>query len=604
MINFKNALVGFLLLCAAHATQAQRLHGELKKWHKVTLDVAGPQVDESDDNNPFLLYKFDVEFRHKESGKSYLVPGYFAADGRAAESGATGGNVWRAHFAPDETGTWNFEVRFFEGKWAALRDTSKLTPVSSIHGQTGEFEISPSDKDGRDFRGHGRLAYIGERYLQFQGTGDYFLKFGSDAPENLLAFADFDGNFSEDGHKDELVKTFQAHVGDWDNGDPTWKNGKGKGLIGAINYLHGKGANAFSFLTMNVSGDDQNVFPFVDYDTWDRYDVSKLDQWEIVFEHADKLGMFLHFKTLEVENQGLLDNGGIGMRTKLYYRELIARFGHHLALNWNLCEEQGDWVKEPRTFPLEPRDWLLLADYVKSIDPYDHHIVIHNGKWFDPLYGDNSFTGASLQTSRKDFANVHKSVLRVLKDSKDAGKQWAVACDEPGDAQHSLLPDQEDPLHDDARKNGLWGAMMAGAWGTEWYFGYDHAHSDLTCQDFRSRDKFWDQGKVCLDFFNENKIPYWEMENRDEWLVKGDGYVMSDGKDQVVIYIKEVQQTIEIDLAHLDGTFEVMWYNTRSGGPLKQGEKLLVQAGQTESLGPAPMNDNEDWAIWLKRTEN
>ena len=32
-----------------------------------------------------------------------------------------------------------------------------------------------------------------------------------------------------------------------------------------------------------------------------RYDCSKLDQWEIVFEHADRLGLFLHFKTQETE---------------------------------------------------------------------------------------------------------------------------------------------------------------------------------------------------------------------------------------------------------------------------------------------------------------
>jgi hypothetical protein len=38
-------------------------------------------------------------------------------------------------------------------------------------------------------------------------------------------------------------------------------------------------------------------------------DVSRLDQWEIVLDHAQKLGLFLHFKTQESENQGLLDGG-------------------------------------------------------------------------------------------------------------------------------------------------------------------------------------------------------------------------------------------------------------------------------------------------------
>ena len=62
-------------------------------------------------------------------------------------------------------------------------------------------------------------------------------------------------------------------------------------------------------------------------------DVSKLAQWEIVFEHADKKGLFLHFKMQERENSFLLDGGELGTERKLYYREPIARFGHHLSLD-------------------------------------------------------------------------------------------------------------------------------------------------------------------------------------------------------------------------------------------------------------------------------
>ncbi|MEZ5397230.1 MAG: hypothetical protein R2724_31245 [Bryobacterales bacterium] len=34
----------------------------------------------------------------------------------------------------------------------------------------------------------------------------------------------------------------------------------------------------------------------------DRYDVSKLDQWEVVFRHMDRLGLMLHVVTQETEN--------------------------------------------------------------------------------------------------------------------------------------------------------------------------------------------------------------------------------------------------------------------------------------------------------------
>jgi len=100
--------------------------------------------------------------------------------------------------------------------------------------------------------------------------------------------------------------------------------------------LASKGMNVFSFLTLNIEGDDRNVFPYTTYDERKRLDVSKLDQWEIIFEHGANMGMYLHFKMSEVENQTLLDNGEMGIERKLYYRELMARFGHHLALNWNI----------------------------------------------------------------------------------------------------------------------------------------------------------------------------------------------------------------------------------------------------------------------------
>ena len=584
------------------AVMAQKVSGELKKWHKLSLEFEGPNTSESAEENPFLNYRLNVVFKHATTGKAYLIPGYYAADGDAGNTRSTTGNIWKVHFAPDETGEWSYEVDFKKGKWAAVRTSGKLESAAFMDGASGKFTIAQSDKSGRDFRSKGRLDYVGERYLKFAGTGEYFLKCGSDAPENLLAYDQFDGTFKNDGHKDELVKTWEAHRQDWKEGDPTWNNGKGKELIGAINYLALKGMNAFSFLTMNIAGDDQNVFPYVDYDTYDRFDTSKLDQWEVLFEHADKLGMFLHFKTLEHENQGLLDNGGTGLYTKLYYRELVARFGHHLALNWNLAEETGDWTVTPPTFPIDVAERLRLAEYISSIDPYKHHIVIHNGDWFDGLYGTNSkFTGASLQTNKEDFRNVHKSVLRILNDSKEAGKIWAVACDEPGDAQHALITDAEDPQHNDARKNGLWGAMMAGAWGTEWYFGYKHPHSDLSCQDFRSRDLFWDQGRWCLEFFNNNQIPVWEMESMDALISSEGDYVLAKPGSIYVVYLKNGGES-SLDLGNDNVAYELQWYNPRKGGALQKGKVKTISGSGKKSLGMPPKEKDQDWVVLVSKS--
>ena len=591
-----------LTLNLLHSLAAQEIKGEQKKWHKITLEFEGPETSEQAEENPFLFYKLNVVFTHSGTGQKFNIPGYFAADGDAGNTGALAGNSWKVHFTPNEIGEWTYEVDFKKGKWAAVRTSEKLKSGEFMDGAKGTFEIAETDKTGRDFRGKGFLLYVGERYLKFQ-NGEYFLKCGSDAPENFLAYTQFDGTFQNDGHKDDLVKSWDAHLQDWNEGDPTWQNGKGKEIIGAINYLASKGMNAFSFLTMNIGGDDQNVFPYVDYDTWDRFDTSKLDQWETLFEHADKLGMFLHFKTLEHENQGLLDNGGTGLFTKLYFRELMARFGHHLALNWNLAEETGDWTETPPTFPLDAAERIRLAEYVSSIDPYDHHIVIHNGNWFDGIYGPNTkFTGASLQTDKEDFSRVHQQTLKVLNEAKDAGKVWAVAVDEPGDAQHTLLTDTEDPAHDNARKNGLWGAMMAGAWGTEWYFGYAHPHSDLTCQDYRSRDLFWDQGRICLEFFNNNKIPFWEMHSDDSLISSAGDYVLAKPGNTYVVYLKNGGEST-LDLGNSVNEYTVSWYNPRNGGALLERKTKVVQGTGKQSLGLPPIKKerDKDWVVLIQK---
>ncbi|MEM9895557.1 MAG: DUF5060 domain-containing protein [Bacteroidota bacterium] len=579
---------------------AGQLQGELKKWHKITLTFDGPETAELDSVNPFLHYRFNVTFTHTGSDKKYIVPGFFAADGNAGETSASSGNKWRVHFSPDEEGEWQYFVSFRKGYLAALLKTERATRSAGfMDGASGRFIIKPTDKTGRDFRARGRLQYVGERYLKFSESGAYFLKAGPDAPENFLSYVDFDGSFHNDGHKDELVKTWSAHLKDWNEGDPTWKGEKGKSIIGALNYLASKGLNAFSFLSMNVIGDDQNVFPFVNYDTYDRYDCSKLDQWEVVFEHAQKLGLFLHFKLMEVENQGLLDGGAIGLNSKLYYRELIARFGHHLALNWNVGEEIGEWQKKVKSLPLDVSQRIAAANALKNIDPYDHHIVIHNGEYFDDLLGTKSmYSGISLQTHKGDFSEIHEDALKWINKSKKAGKQWAVAVDEPGNARHALVTDRENPKHNNARKNGLWGAFMAGAWGTEWYFGYEHPHSDLTCEDYSSRDLFWDQCRHLLDFFSKSQVPFWNAENMDHIVSEGD-YCFGDQNNFYVVYLKNGRGSI--DLSHTEENYTLQWYNPRTGGDFHITDQKSLKGGKKYSFKDPPDTPLEDWVVLLTR---
>jgi len=570
------------------------ISGELKKWHKVTLSFAGPNTSETATPNPFTDYRLNVSFTHLGSGKTYVVPGYYAADGNAANTSATSGNVWRVHFSPDETGAWSYTASFRSGSNIATNASAAGNTAGFFDGDTGNFSVAATDKTGDDLRGKGRLQYVGKHHLRFAETGEYFMKAGTDAPENLLAYADFDGDFKTDGQGDTMVKDWAPHLADWQSGDPTWGSGKGKGLIGAVNYLASEGLNAFSFLTMNINGDDKNVFPYTTYSERTRLDVSKLDQWEIVFEHGTRKGMYLHFKTQETENELLLDGGNTGDQRKLYYRELIARFGHNLALNWNLGEEVNSASLEQK------QSW---AQYFYDSDPYHHHIVIHNGANHYNMMGNASkLTGFSLQLNAPDFTDMFVMTKDYLDRSEDADRPWVVACDEPGDAPLALRPDSDPGTsHTDARKNALWGNIMAGGAGCEFYFGYNKAHSDLTCNDFRSRDSFWDFCRYALQFLKANNVPFEQMKNQNT-LVSGYGNnanrCLAKTGD---VYLVQLHGggTATLNLSAASGSFTTKWLNPRTGA-VSNGPAL--NGGGTVSLGSPPDTITQDWIALVRST--
>ena len=114
------------------------------------------------------------------------------------------------------------------------------------------------------------------------------------SPENFLAYHEFDGTFDNGGTATPSLKEgmhqYGPHLGDWQAGDPVWAGNKGKAIIGALNYLSSMGMNSLYFLTMNVQGDGNDVWPWIAPDNQTRYDVSKLSQWDKVFDHMDKSG--------------------------------------------------------------------------------------------------------------------------------------------------------------------------------------------------------------------------------------------------------------------------------------------------------------------------
>ncbi|MGF1494287.1 MAG: DUF5060 domain-containing protein [Microcoleaceae cyanobacterium] len=562
----------------------------MKEWHRIDLTFDGPETSETDSENPFLDYRLDVTFSNDET--TYVVPGYYAADGNAGETSADSGNKWRVHFAPDEVGTWTYDVSFRQGDNVAIDDNPLAGAATDLDGISGSFDVEATDKTGKDFRGLGRLEYVGEHYLQFAETGDYFIKGGADSPENFLGYFEFDNTFDNGGQGNDLpdgLHRYEPHIQDWNAGDPTWQDGKGKGIIGAVNYLASEDMNSIYFLTHNLKGDGREVFPWTNPNERLRFDVSKLDQWEVVFDHMDKQGIQLHVVTQEQENDQDLDGGELGTERKLYYRELVARFGHHLAVNWNLGEENTNTDEQRKDF----------ASYIRGLDPYDHQIVSHTfpnsqDSVYEPLLGFEDFEGTSLQTN-----NTHQRTKTWIDQSAASGRPWIVTLDEIGPASTGVKPDADDPTHDSVRKQHLWGNLMAGGAGVEWYFGYSFPHSDLDAEDWRTRDVMWDQTRYALEFF-QDYLPFTEMRHMDDITAVNDDYVFGKTGDIYAVYLPD-GGTTNIDLP--DGDYTVQWYNPRTGGDLLTGTVEDLLGGDSVSIGQAPAETSEDWVALIQNND-
>ncbi|QVY64088.1 DUF5060 domain-containing protein [Polaribacter sp. Q13] len=588
-INKRSFSLYFLLLIFNFTFFSQgKIEGKLEKWNKITIHFNYEEFSENDEDNPFLNYRLNVTF--KNGNEEITIPGFFATDGNAAETSSKKGVVWQVRFMPNKIGKWTYKASFKKGNEIAINDDEKTGESVGFDGTSGSFIIKESKN-----RTEGRLVYKNERYLQYSESNKPFLKGGANSPETFLAYYEFD--------ETPATHKYQPHFKDWTKGDPTWQNGKGKNIIGALNYLASTGMNSVFFLTMNVQGDGDDVWPWATKNDRTRFDTSKLDQWEIVFDHMDNLGLMLHIVTQETENELLLDIGELKTQRKLYYRELIARFAHHLAITWNLGEENGPVHWSPKG--QNDADRKAMAKYIKTHDPYHNFVALHTHSipkeqdlYLEPLLGYEYLDGPSMQTANPNL--IHNITKKWVNESQLTGKNWVVSQDEIGPADAGAKPDADDPNHDAIRKEVLWGNFMAGGAGVEWYFGYKFAHNDLNCEDWRSRENVWNQTKYALNFFNKY-LPFNKMHAADGLTDNLDDYVFAENDNTYAIYVPEVKET-KINLFGSTKKYIIKWYNPRTGGELVNGTVKKITGGGEKSIG-FPPNKDKDWVALIKSTK-
>jgi len=551
--------------------------GAYQKWHPLTFTFEGPAATETDESpNPFTDYRLVVQLE-APSGANFDVPGFFGGDGLGGDSG----NLWLARFTPDEEGRWAYTVSFVGGAEVAMDLDLNAGTAEAPDGTTGLFDVADTDKVAPDFRGTGRLVYVGDHFLRTQ-AGEVWIKGGADSPENFLGYAGFDNTVDQNGgaNTDGLadgVHRYEPHIDDWNDGDPDWNDGAGKGIIGALNYLASVHVNSIYFLPCNLGGDGRETYPYVTPDDLLHLDLSKLEQWELVFTHAEQLGIALHVVLSETEtgNETLHDDGALGPERMLFYRELVARFGHHQGLFWNIGEE-NDYASA---------DQIAFASYLRAIDPMDHPITVHThanqpAAQYDPLVGEAMFELTSIQLSP---SNADSYTEQWRTQSADAGRPWVVMLDEIGPAGTGVTDTNAEQI----RRETLWPAYLSGSGGVEWYFGY---HSlplggDMRCEDFRTRADMWQFTWVARQLVEQLPLP--DMIPDDSLLSVG-GQVLYQAGVVYALYLPNGGNAT-LDLSAETGDFQLRWYDVATG---QFSQPTTVTASGAVDLGtPAYSGD-------------
>jgi Domain of unknown function (DUF5060)/Putative collagen-binding domain of a collagenase len=541
--------------------------GELLQWHTVTVGFSGPPASETGMTLPgayrapstFADYLLDCTFEHAASNAKFVVPGYYAGDGKGANQLSIGGNIWYCHFTPPTTGLWSWKTKYAQGTNVAQNGGGN--PGGFFDGASGTMDIVASDKTGRDFRGLGRVVAKNGQYVF--PNGQVLRKVGPSSPTNLLDYADFDAAKAD-------AKTYSAHVADYTATDPTFADGKGKGLIGALNYLSSKGVTSLAVTTFDVQS---GVFPFLlKFDNQLQYDLSKIAQWQVVLEHANKVGIALTIKLQSDDDDLNMNQGKLFEERKLYYREMIARFGHHLAVTWDLGLD------------LTPEQIEERSAYIKLTDPYSSPVAVRTSS--------ATALTAWAPITTLDVVSLQTDSMATIADATASWRAagYIVTSDQQGLPAVGVKPDAEDPTHDEVRTNALWGNLMAGGSGVGYYFGTSFAESDVSLQDFRSRDALFAQSKVALDFFASMATPL----TPSNALVNPGNWCLSS-PSTLVVY----QQAGNAATVTVTASYQVQWYNPRTGGALQTGSVASIDAGTAVSLGTAPTEATADWVVVL-----
>ena len=612
------------------------------------LHGGAPSEGDASPGNPWLDWRMDLALVRPD-GESVLVPGFFAGDG----DGGSRGDVWKIRFTPPSIpGVWRGTAVLRRGGGVNLGSSSS-TAGSAVFGRTVQILVEPPETSAPGFFGKGPVQASGDGRLR-HGDRTLFVKAGVGSPENFLGYEGFDGALDgfdggppgESGGAPDFLHTFEPHRADWNPGDPDWGGGRGRPIIGALNYLASVGANAIYVMPMNLGGDGRDTFPFLSNSGGARFPadandalsfaVQRMAEWDIVLRHAQSRGILVQFVLAEREPTNIqwLGGGTSNLRL-LYLKQMVAHFGYLPGVEWTLCEENA--APTASTFAqFTPQELRNQAGWIRSWDPSGHPLSVHvdpndlslysaminegAAGWIDcvslQVHGDENSTARFYGDLSEDIAQRFAAI----------GRRVVVNMDEPGHYQTGVGSE----LHpgawastpyagpEDRRRRVLYDSLFSGA-GLLWYFGLyaeNEGGGDLTTEDFRTRGTTLRETTIArraievtfqnAGFFGPND-PLWTSDQAPLHPVYGDAEVLAEAGGPALIYFPSLGASASVPAGTLSplrsgapGTalFRATWINPRTG--IQQGNAQTFDPTQPFRPTPpagVPLDPDVDWLL-------
>ena len=360
--------------------------------------------------------------------------------------------------------------------------------------------------------------------------------------------------------------------------------------IEILKYLTQCGINSISCTTLQLLDKDHGVWPFIDLKRSSYYDIQKLATWETLFAKMDNLGLAIEIKTnpdqTDASNNPVLSK----RQRRLYYKELVARFGHHLGISWHINSKRGRATDELKND----------VAYIKSIDPYSHPIAVQNPLIVgDSINIDHSQTNTAKNTFLPllEVRNFEMPILNLNDTTAlySAVKYWrdqSFKKKQPWVVYQSAV--------DTLMRGKLWGSLMSGGAGNAWNISeVDTMQTDLNLERFKAYEPWWKISANAKQFFIDH-LPFWEMQNHDELLSDETAYCFAKKDEIYLVYLPKCQTT---DLQIGDGAYTIAFYDPRAGGKLydKQNEGWKITKPNSVELTAYNGQRNKDWVIIIAK---